>query len=145
MKTFKFTDQTNTIVHVIDEDGISRESRLASTLTPEELAQALPTDHPTPEELAAEKAAVLDEFRKLRDTALARLNGIQMDSTVQSDIDAIKAAKQGLKDMPQHASVVAAVGGDATEDALQAVYAAISVQLYQSAPSAYTAFRGLDL
>lgn len=113
-------------------------------ITDAEAEQIRISSLPVPDRIA-EKAAVLAEFRKLRDTALARLNGIQMDSTVQADIDAIKVAKQGLKDMPQHATVVAAVGGDATEDALRALYAALSIQLYQSAPAAYTAFRGLDL
>lgn len=32
MKTYKYTDVTNTVVHVIDEDGISRMSMLASAL-----------------------------------------------------------------------------------------------------------------
>jgi len=32
VKTYKYTDATNTVVHVIDEDGISRMSMLASEL-----------------------------------------------------------------------------------------------------------------
>ena len=32
MKTYKYTDATNTVVHVIDEDGISRMSMMASAL-----------------------------------------------------------------------------------------------------------------
>lgn len=32
MQTYKYTDATNTVVHVIDEDGISRMSMLASVL-----------------------------------------------------------------------------------------------------------------
>lgn len=95
--------------------------------------------------LAADKAAKLAEYITLRDTALARLSNIQIDSTVQSDIDAIKVAKQSLKDMTQHASVVAAVGGDATEEALQALYFAASAQLFQSAPNVYAEFRALDV
>lgn len=94
---------------------------------------------------ASEKAAVLAEFRSLRDTALARLNGIQMDATVQSDIDAIKVAKQGLKDLPSNPAVVSAVTGDQTEDALQAIYYGIAAQLAVSSPYAYTAFSNLDV
>lgn len=32
MKTYKYTDATNAVVHVIDEDGISRMSMLASAV-----------------------------------------------------------------------------------------------------------------
>lgn len=32
MKTYQYTDATNTVVHVIDEDGISRMSMIASAL-----------------------------------------------------------------------------------------------------------------
>ena len=32
MKTYRYTDESNTVVHVIDEDGISRMSMLASVL-----------------------------------------------------------------------------------------------------------------
>jgi hypothetical protein len=32
VKTYRYTDESNTVVHVIDEDGISRMSMLASVL-----------------------------------------------------------------------------------------------------------------
>jgi hypothetical protein len=32
MKTYQYTDETNTVVHVFDEDGISRSSCLVSTV-----------------------------------------------------------------------------------------------------------------
>lgn len=32
MKTYKYTNTSNTVVHIIDDDGISRSSCLASTL-----------------------------------------------------------------------------------------------------------------
>lgn len=44
MKTYKYTDATNTVVHVIDEDGISRMSMLASALP--EGTEVLPADPP---------------------------------------------------------------------------------------------------
>lgn len=42
MKTYKYTDTTNTVVHVIDDDGISRSSMLASALP--EGTEILPAD-----------------------------------------------------------------------------------------------------
>lgn len=42
MKTYKYTDDTNTVVHVIDADGISRSSMLASALP--EGVEVLPAD-----------------------------------------------------------------------------------------------------
>lgn len=46
MKTYKYTDATKTVVHVIDEDGISRMSMLASALP--EGAVVEPADPPPP-------------------------------------------------------------------------------------------------
>jgi len=44
--SYKYTDSTNTVVHVIDDDGVSRMSMLASAL-PED-AEILPADIPAP-------------------------------------------------------------------------------------------------
>ena len=46
MKTYKYTDATNTVVHVIDEDGISRMSMLASALPEGTVVE--PADPPAP-------------------------------------------------------------------------------------------------
>lgn len=46
MKAYKYTDATNTVVHVIDEDGVSRSSMLASALP--EGAVVTPADPPPP-------------------------------------------------------------------------------------------------
>lgn len=43
---YKYTDSTNTVVHVIDADGISRSSMLASALS--EGAEIQPADLPVP-------------------------------------------------------------------------------------------------
>lgn len=51
MKTYKYTDETNRVVHIIDEDGKSRSSCLASTV---EEGNILPADPPTAEQLVAE-------------------------------------------------------------------------------------------
>jgi hypothetical protein len=47
MKTYKYTDATNTVVHVIDGDGVSRQSGLASVVVPEGAAIG-PADSITP-------------------------------------------------------------------------------------------------
>jgi len=68
MKTYKYTDATNTVVHIIDEDGISRMSMLASTL-PEGNAPE-PADLPTTEQIIAgftgSIQARLDTFARTR-------------------------------------------------------------------------------
>lgn len=95
----------------------------------------------------ADKAAVLSDFRGKRDIAIGRLNGISYEAYRAGDtatVTAIDAAIQGLKDMPAHATVIAATGGDETEDALQVLYYALAGQLAIDSPYAYTAFRGLD-
>lgn len=45
MKTYQYTSQENTVVHVIDEDGISRMSMLASAVP--DGAEILPYDAPS--------------------------------------------------------------------------------------------------
>lgn len=60
MKTYKYTDATNAVVHVIDEDGISRMSMLASALPPETVIE--PADPPpAPDYSAMRKAAYAAE------------------------------------------------------------------------------------
>ena len=55
MKTYKYTDATNAVVHVIDEDGISRMSMLASALPPETVIE--PADPPPPIDYSAMRRA----------------------------------------------------------------------------------------
>ena len=68
MKTYKYTDATNTVVHVIDEDGISRMSMLASAIPEGNTPQ--PANAKTKEQIIEEyQAAVqkrLDEFAQTR-------------------------------------------------------------------------------
>lgn len=57
MKTYKYTDSTNTVVHVIDEDGKSRCSMLVTTLEPG--TTILPADTPSQS----------DQLSSIRETA----------------------------------------------------------------------------
>jgi hypothetical protein len=58
VKTYQYTDATNTVAHVIDEDGLSRMSMLASVLP--EGVDILPADPLPPE------AEPTDPVEKLR-------------------------------------------------------------------------------
>ena len=74
MKTYKYTDETQTIVHVIDDDGVSRLSMLVSSLPLDEfgnLPEILPHDEPSIEEL---KVLKTNEIKKYRDN-LTQLGG----------------------------------------------------------------------
>lgn len=101
-------------------------------------------------DLSAEKEAALSEFRVMRDTAVARLNGLIVDELLEAAPDqavmlACRAAIAGLKAIPQHQTVIDAVGRAETNAAMQTIYRGLAVQLATDAPSAYTAFRGFDL
>ena len=82
MKTYRYTDATNTVVHVIDADGISRGSMLASALP--QGTQVLPfVAPPTP---------VPESVTRRQAKQALLLNGL-LDS-VQPAIDAIQDATQ---------------------------------------------------
>ena len=55
MKTYKYTDDTNAVVHVIDEDSISRMSMLASVLPGGTVIE--PADTPPAPDIAALRRA----------------------------------------------------------------------------------------
>lgn len=143
MKTYKYTDNTQRVVYVFDEDGICRSSCLASSL---ELGCVIATqDAP---DCAAEIAEMLNEGRKLREAVLARLNGIQLDASLSGDavtVSAVAAAKQALKDITKDPGVVAATDSATVKTAFMARYYQIVSDLNAACPYAVTAFRGLDL
>lgn len=96
---------------------------------------------------AGEKAAVIAETIKLRDTVISRLSSIQTDAMIANDsltVSAIGTAKTSLMGMTSHPTVIAATGWDETENALQAIYFATANQLSIDAPAAYAKFRELD-
>ena len=59
MKTYKYTDDTNQVVHVIDEDGKSRMSCLASVL---EDVTIEPAD-PIPEPVKSKKEKGIEKLK----------------------------------------------------------------------------------
>lgn len=112
------------------------------TMTPEEEGTLPVVD----ESLEMDK--YLTEFKILRLQALSRLDGIQVSHILSGNTSvasAVETAKQGLRDMPAYSTVVAATTGDEMRIALKERYYALSAQLYTDAPSAYTAFKDLDL
>jgi hypothetical protein len=72
MTTYKYTDATNLVVHIIDDDGISRSSCLASSL-PEgiQIISADPQPNPRIAQIY-EELTVIDQksIRALRDSSL---------------------------------------------------------------------------
>lgn len=98
--------------------------------------------------LAAGKLKALEEARSLRFDILARLNGIHLDAIYNNDVPpviaAIMVAKQALKDITIHPTVIAATGYNSTKVAIMTQYYAISTTLAVNAPTAVSAFVGLD-
>lgn len=112
-------------------------------------AGALRTPQPmTAEQLAASKLRALTEAKELRAEIRARLNDIHLEAIYNNDVPpviaAIMAAKQSLRDITIHPSVVAAVDYDTTKAAIMTQYYAIVATLSVSAPAAVSAFTMLD-
>lgn len=63
MTTYKYTSPDNTVVHVIDDDGVSRSSCLASALPVDAVIE--PADAPPP-------PTIRDQIRALEDTITNR-------------------------------------------------------------------------
>jgi len=103
----------------------------------------------TPAQLSAEKSAMLNRARVLREQVLSRLNGIHLDAMYAGDpatmIPSIMVAKQALLDITIHPPVVAAVTADETKIAVLTRYYEIAATLQLSAPAAVTAFVNLDM
>jgi hypothetical protein len=106
MTTYKYTDTTNTIVHIIDEDGVSRSSCLAEILPADAVIE--PADVPTPPTIA-QQLAKLDAENELTQRNLREF--IMLTS------EALKAATGGAVDMSVLPGVakVYTVEGEATE------------------------------
>lgn len=97
---------------------------------------------------ADEKAATLNTVRALRDTVLARLNGIQLDAMLANDtatVSAISTTKQQLKDITAWPDVVSATDAATVKTAFIERYYSIVAQMEASYPYAVTAFGRLDL
>lgn len=103
---------------------------------------------PTATEMAAGKAQALTEARALRLDILERLNGIHLSAIYNNDvppiISAIMVAKQALLNITIYPTVVAATDYTTTKAAVLAQYYAIATTLGATAPTAVSAFVGLD-
>ena len=90
------------------------------------------------------KAAAMDSFRADREKMLNRLAGIGMAAQVGGDAPlalAITAFRQGLLDLPSHASVTGATDIDGLKLALKTRYAAL---LAATPAAAKLSFKGVD-
>jgi len=92
---------------------------------------------------ALEKAAVLNQVRALREIALNRLTGLQLNTNVAATISALQAARASLLNITTDAGVVAAADGVATRTAVSAAWKIIVANLTKAAPTAASAFSGL--
>src|SRR5512146_1147492 len=121
MKTYKWIDQGNGVVAVIDEDGVCRSSGLASVLVPDGVT-------PAPADPIDFRPAMLAAVRAAREVALNRLAGIALfDSTKQQACADARAALLRITDpiktatdeesakaavVAQYAAIVTAAGAD---------------------------------
>lgn len=90
------------------------------------------------------KAAALDSFRAEREKMLNRLAGIGMAAQVGGDVPlalAITAFRQGLLDLPSHASVTGATDITALKLAIKTRYDAL---VKETPMAAKLAFKGVD-
>lgn len=78
MKTYKYTDATNTVVHVIDEDGVSRGSCMAAIL-PE--GAIIAKADPQPVDFAGEIAELEQRNMMPRATREFMLAYMEMNAT----------------------------------------------------------------
>lgn len=105
-------------------------------------------------QLLADKAAILEQARLMREVALNRLTGIRSKrmwdysqgvnvAAATSDITAIAAADAALRNIPSDASVIAATDGPSTHAAVMALWKTIDTNLSTAAPSVASVFAGL--
>lgn len=93
MTTYKYTDATNTVVHVIDDDGISRSSMLA-TLVPEgeQIEPYVPTAAELNAPILAEIAAVESkQNRVVREALLNQAGAADRLTAIDAQIAALRA------------------------------------------------------
>lgn len=86
MTTYKFTDPTNTVVHVIDADGVSRSSMLAAALP--DGVNVLPADPVTPQ------IPQIVTMRQARLALLAAGKLAQVDAVIESLPEPHKSASR---------------------------------------------------
>lgn len=92
MKIYKYTDATNTVVHVIDEDGVSRMSMLASELPADTVIEpADPVPNPRIAQIHAELEALdRKSIRALREGDATRI------ADIESQAEALRVELRGL-------------------------------------------------
>lgn len=91
---------------------------------------------------------LLAEFRLLREQVLNRLTGVHIDMQAIGDtagMAAVVAARVALRSIPQHPTVTGATSVTEFKDAVRALYWQTSADLYAASPTAFAAFRGLDV
>lgn len=100
---------------------------------------------PTPIQLASEKAAVLVQVRLLREIALNRLTGIQLNTTDAPTIAALQVARISLLNITTNVDVIAATDGATTKLAVTVAWRNIAAALIAAAPAEASVFVGLGM
>lgn len=94
---------------------------------------------------AKEKLEVLAQTRVLRETALNRLTGIQLNTNDAPTVAAIQAARSALLNITSDVGVIAATDGSSTKAAIMAAWRSIASALATAAPSTASVFVGLGM
>lgn len=156
---FYFEDDKNApadSIHVTDADVQTAINLPVGSTYDFDATGKLTTTAPTPAYLqaqaqaamAAGKTQALAEARALRLDILERLNGIHLTAIYNNDVPpiiaAIMVAKQALLNITIDPTVVAATDYATTKAAVLARYYAIATTLGATAPTAVSAFVGLD-
>lgn len=106
MKTYRYTSAQNAVVHVIDEDGISRESMLASLLEPDTvILPYVPAAKAPPVSVSARQARLALEDAGLLDTINTAFNGKAKKARIEWEY-----AAEIRRDSPLVASMATELG-----------------------------------
>lgn len=106
--------------------------------------EELPDDDPRCK-IALPVEVALKETREVREKVLNRLTGIQINATDQNSIIAIQTARTDLLNITACTGMASATDYDSTKATIMAEWKRIALALATAAPSAASAFSGLDM
>lgn len=108
--------------------------------TPALWAQMLAVTQPAPYAVVFNQAAALERLREVRRPILDALSGLLADALADGDatlVSSIRAARQGLRDMPQHAPLLAATDDAGFDYIAHERYKALAASLPAAARAAF--------
>jgi len=107
MTTYKYVSAANDIVHVIDGDGVSRKSMLASAVP--QGAAIIAADPPTAEELkhAQDRADAAAAKADNKLTAFSNMTPAQVRSWIAANVNNLAEAKDAMATLAVAVSILA--------------------------------------